>query len=84
MTKNIIIGILAAVCVAMGCYIVHSENTRAQAINAAIQDTSDYLMTACDNRIDDLTAEYEDKIAHIEDNCADMVEDVAQEILAQF
>lgn len=84
MTKNIIIGSLVALCVAMGCYIVHSENTHAQAINATIQDTSDYLMTACDNRIDDLTAEYDEKIARIEDNCADMIEDAIQETLEQF
>lgn len=60
----------------------------AEQVASAIQDTSDALLDACEAKIDEVESNYRDLIDHIEDNCADMIEDAVeetkQEILAQF
>lgn len=73
MIKNIVIAILGIVAVAEGVQIRTLERQQSEIVAQAIQDTSDATLAACEEKID-----------HIEDNCADMIEDAIQEMLEQF
>lgn len=73
MIKNIIIVLLVGACGLLYAQNRAQERRHSAEIASAVQVTSDELLAAC-----------EEKIEHIEDNCADMIEDAVQEVLEQF
>lgn len=73
MIKNIIIALLLCTCGLLYAQNRAQERRHSEEIADVIQNTSDDLLAVC-----------EEKITHLEDNCADMIEDAVQEVLEQF
>ena len=73
MIKNTIIALLLCTCGLLYAQNRNQERRHSEEIADVVQNTSDELLAVC-----------EEKITHLEDNCADMIEDAVQEVLEQF